>query len=86
MATAKEMSKMYQALSNERRIKIIRLLEKDTLTLTEIAKKLNYPLPRTSAYASELENVGLVEKTRQDSNVFVKALVIINDKGEIKFK
>ena len=86
MATAKQLAKIYRALGNERRVEIMILLSKGPKTLTEISRKLSYPLSRTSAYVTELETFGLVKKTRKETNVFVEALVFLKTNGWIKFK
>ena len=84
--SAERLAKQYQALANPRRIEIIKALQHDNLTITEIAKKLNIGTARVSDYVSLLEAQNLVEKTRKDNTVSVKSLITINKDGEIKRK
>lgn len=81
-----ELSEVFKVLSNERRLKIIRLC-KTPHTVTEISKKLKIPLTRTSEYLSQLKRHNLISKERNNDNtITIISLIEINDKGEIRFK
>ncbi|MBS3114721.1 winged helix-turn-helix transcriptional regulator [Candidatus Woesearchaeota archaeon] len=81
--SSESLAKLYQALGNSRRIQIIFLLEKENFTITEIAKRLNIGIGRTSNYVSILESQNLIQKIRKDNTVIVKSLVLIREDGEI---
>jgi len=81
-----ELSEIFKVLSNERRLKIIKLC-KTPHTVTEISKKLKIPLTRTSEYLSQLKRHNFISKKRNNDNtITITSLIEINDKGEIRFK
>lgn len=60
-------TKIFKAVSNERRVKIIRMLgKKDEMTVISIANELKISVPSVSKHLLKLENVGLLKK-RQTS-------------------
>ncbi|MEW6558057.1 MAG: metalloregulator ArsR/SmtB family transcription factor [Elusimicrobiota bacterium] len=60
-------TKIFKAVANERRVRIIRMLgKKDEMTVNSIANELNLSLPSVSRHLLKLENVGLLKK-RQTS-------------------
>ncbi|PIU82859.1 MAG: hypothetical protein COS68_07160 [Elusimicrobia bacterium CG06_land_8_20_14_3_00_38_11] len=60
-------TKIFKAVANERRVKIIRMFgKKDEMTVNNIADELNLSLPSVSKHLLKLENVGLLKK-RQTS-------------------
>ncbi len=56
----KILAKICHALSTELRLQILSLLEHDTLSCLELAKKLSYPLSTISANVKILEEAGLI--------------------------
>ena len=75
----------FAALNNEKRIKIIELCSKQSLTITELSKslKLNYSI--TVKYVSMLEKAKLIKRIRNtDKTVSVIPLIQLNNSGEIK--
>ncbi|HAX61383.1 MAG TPA: transcriptional regulator [Elusimicrobia bacterium] len=60
-------TKIFKAVANERRVKIIRILgKKGEMTVNSIANELNLSTPSVSKHLLKLENVGLLKK-RQTS-------------------
>lgn len=79
-----KLSEIFRALSNKRRLKIIQLCKKP-YTVTEISKKLNIPLTRTSEYLGQLRRQNLISKKRNnDNSITIVSLIEINEKGEIR--
>jgi ArsR family transcriptional regulator len=67
----KSFVKLFKALSDESRQKILLLLDKGSLSVSEIAKKTKLSQPNTSGHLTELKNAGLVTSSRMgNSKVF----------------
>jgi DNA-binding transcriptional ArsR family regulator len=78
----KKLQRIFSALSNENRLKIIKLCQDKELTIKEISKKLDLSHSKTSQNTSLLERENLIKKTRHKNNtVSVKSIVKISDKG-----
>jgi len=81
-----KLAEVFKTLGNERRLKIIQLCQKPH-TVTEISKKLNIPLTRTSEYLGQLQRQNLISKQRNNDNtITVVSLIEISDNGEVKRK
>ncbi len=82
-----KLRKIFSALNNDKRLKMVELCENQPYTITELSKKLNLNYSITVKYTSMLEKVSLIEKLKQnDGTVKINPLININNKGEIKFK
>ena len=77
--------RIFDALSNKKRVRIIELCSEKVRTVTELSKLLRLDYSIAVRYTSMLANVNLVEKTRNpDRTVNVRSLVRLNSDGEIK--
>ena len=81
----KKLKRIFSAISNEKRLKIIELCSKKGYTITELSKLLNLNYSITVEYTSMLKQANLIKKEKNpDKTVTVKSLIEINNKGEIK--
>ncbi|MCF7919109.1 MAG: metalloregulator ArsR/SmtB family transcription factor [Candidatus Cloacimonetes bacterium] len=61
--------KVFKALSDVNRRKIIRLLRKEAMYPSDLAEKLNVSRPTMSEHLKVLKNAGLVETERQGNSI-----------------
>lgn len=81
----KKLKRIFSAISNEKRLKIIELCSKKGYTITELSKLLNLNYSITVEYTSMLKQANLIKKEKNpDKTITVKSLIEINNKGEIK--
>lgn len=67
----KELVKLFKALANENRIRILQLIiQEGPISLSEIAKTLNIPIKTVSKYLIVLENVDLVSTKLEDGKKY----------------
>ena len=72
--------KMFKLLSNEKRIRILYLLENHTLNVSEISEQLGLPQPSVSHQLALLREYQLVQYHRDGKHLFCKLnLLIIDD-------
>lgn len=60
-----KLAKIFKALSDETRLKVIKLLEKGELCVCEIVEALNMIQPKVSFHLSVLKDAGLVKMRRE---------------------
>ena len=65
----KSFVKLFKALSDESRQKILLLLDKGSMTVGEIAKKAKLSQPNTSGHLTLLKNAGLVTSSKVGNSV-----------------
>ena len=83
----KKLKRIFSALDNEKRLKIIELCSEKARTITELSKLLNLNYSITVEYTSMLEKVELIKKTRNDDRtVSVKSLIVLDNNGTISKK
>ena len=69
--TAKKNSKLFKALSDENRLRIIKLLKaKKEMCICELMICLNMTQPNLSHHVQILENVGIVNRTKKGKWVY----------------
>ena len=69
--TAKKNSKLFKALSDEKRLRIIKLLKaKKEMCICELMICLNMTQPNLSHHVQILENVGIVNRTKKGKWVY----------------
>lgn len=61
--------KLFQAISDESRQKILLLLDKKNLSVNEIATQAGLSQPNTSRHLLVLKNIGLVQTEKNKNNV-----------------
>lgn len=73
MANAKSWVKVFKALGNEGRLKILKfLLDGRERTVTEIKEEIGISLKATSKHLIMLDNLGFVESSGKKGHVFYK--------------
>lgn len=71
MKSLKQLTKNFKALANERRLKIIRLLLKESrLSVGEISDMINLSFRSTSKHLKILENAGFIEWKQIGTNIY----------------
>lgn len=79
------LSKIFHALSDETRLKIIKLLSKEELCVCEIVSALNMAQPRVSFHLGVLKEAELVKTIKKgkwilyslsDSDLFIRFLIM----------
>jgi DNA-binding transcriptional ArsR family regulator len=66
-----KITRLFKALGSDRRIAILRLLsQREALTMTEIAKRINLSFRSTSKHLLILENVGMLSRRQERLNVY----------------
>ena len=68
--TAKKNSKRFKALSDEKRLRIIKLLTIKEMCVCELMVALDMTQPNLSHHIQILENVGLVNRTKKGKWVY----------------
>ena len=69
--TAKKNSKLFKALSDEKRLRIIKLLKaKKEMCICELMICLNMTQPNLSHHVQILENMGIVNRTKKGKWVY----------------
>ncbi len=63
-------SKIFKALSDETRLKILKILENGEVCVCEIVSVLNMDQPRVSFHLSILKDAGLIKSRREGNRVF----------------
>lgn len=66
-----ELYKQIKLLSNKKKYKIVKSVQNDMKSITEISKELNLAYNKCSNYISELEKEKLVLKIRDGKEVYV---------------
>lgn len=80
----KELTSIFKALANERRLKIIKILTLDKeLSVSEIAERIDLSLKSTSKHLLILERTGFLKNRMVSLNIFYS---IDNSCGEAKQK
>lgn len=65
----KSFVRLFKAMSDESRQKILLLLDKGDLSVGEIAKKIKLSQPNTSGHLAVLKNTGLVKSSKTGNSV-----------------
>ena len=65
-----EQAELHQILSNPCRLLILRLLEKETLSVGEIAEQIDATLQNTSQHLRLMKDKGVLEARRDGQTVF----------------
>lgn len=65
-----DMAKVFKALADDTRLRIIRLLSREELNVDEIGRVLSVPQPSVSRHLSALKSVGLVTDRREGPRSF----------------
>jgi len=68
--TAKKNSKLFKALSDEKRVRIVKLLRIREMCVCELMVCLDMTQPNLSHHIQILENVGLVNRTKKGKWVY----------------
>ena len=68
--TAKKNSKLFKALSDEKRVRIVKLLRIREMCVCELMVCLDMTQPNLSHHIQILENVGLVDRTKKGKWVY----------------
>ena len=68
--TAKKNSKFFKALSDEKRVRIVKLLRIREMCVCELMVCLDMTQPNLSHHIQILENVGLVDRTKKGKWVY----------------
>jgi DNA-binding transcriptional ArsR family regulator len=68
--TAKKKSKFFKALSEEKRLRIIKLLMVKEMCVCELMICLNMTQPNISHHIQILENVGMIKRTKKGKWVY----------------
>jgi len=68
-------AKICKSFANPTRIRILDLLAKDELTVTELQQELNITVPNVSQHLAVLKNAGVI-KTRRDGKQIYCSLAI----------
>jgi len=76
----RESLKIFKALSDETRLKIVELLLDGEKCVCEIASHVNRTQPTISIQLAKLESLGIVESRREGKSVYYK----IKDKRVVK--
>jgi len=79
----KKLANIVKALSDETRLRVIKLLEERELCVCELIQVLNMSQPRISRHLSVLKNAGLVDDRREGKWVYY-SLCNGSDNAEIK--
>ena len=66
----KKTAQIFQALSDETRLRVIKLLEERELCVCELIQVLDMSQPRISRHLSVLKNAGLVDDRREGKWVY----------------
>lgn len=87
------MSKVFKALSDPNRLRIIRMLAsnmEEKLCVKDLAEKLDITQPAASQQISVLDNIGILDRRKEGNQVFyyinTKALADIKEKIDEMFK
>ena len=68
----KELVKIFKALCNETRLKIIKQLLDGEKCVCEMVSSINRSQPNISIQLSRLENIGIIESRRDGKKVYYK--------------
>jgi DNA-binding transcriptional ArsR family regulator len=68
--TAKKRSKFFKALSDEKRVRIVKLLMAKEMCVCELMICLDMTQPNLSHHIQILENVGIVKRTKKGKWVY----------------
>ena len=68
--TAKKNSRFFKALSDEKRLRIVKLLRVKEMCVCELMVCLNMTQPNLSHHIQVLENVGIVKRTKKGKWVY----------------
>ncbi|MCJ7613159.1 metalloregulator ArsR/SmtB family transcription factor [Candidatus Bathyarchaeota archaeon] len=68
--TAKKNSKLFKALSDEKRVRIVKLLRVKEMCVCELMVCLDMTQPNLSHHIQILENVGIVNRTKKGKWVY----------------
>jgi len=66
----KDLVKIFKALSDEIRLKILKILEKGEFCVCEIVSLLNMDQPKVSFHLSILKDAGLIKSRREGNRIF----------------
>ena len=66
----KDLVKIFKALSDEIRLKILKILEKREFCVCEIVSILNMDQPKVSFHLSILKDAGLIKSRRERNRIF----------------
>lgn len=67
--TLKDLTKIFKALSDETRLKILKILENGEVCVCEIVSVLNMVQPKVSFHLSILKDAGLVKSRREGNRI-----------------
>ncbi|MFA5108753.1 MAG: winged helix-turn-helix domain-containing protein [Candidatus Micrarchaeia archaeon] len=70
-----------RALANRYRFRIIELTQDETLSISQISKKIKLSYTKCTDYVSILEKEGLVKKTRDGREMKISGLARIKENG-----
>lgn len=65
-----ELLKIFKALSDETRLKILKILEKGEICVCEIVSILNMDQPKVSFHLGILKEAGLVKSRKEGNRIF----------------
>lgn len=68
----KELSKLFKALADETRIKILKLLAKKEMCVCEIVPRVGRKQSTVSIHLAKLENLGIVESRKEGQKTFYR--------------
>ena len=75
--------KKVKQLSNEKKFRVIELIQKNSLNISKISKEINISFNKCSNYCTQLEKEGLIEKRKEGKNTLVKSKIIIKENSLI---
>jgi DNA-binding transcriptional ArsR family regulator len=70
LKTAKKQSKFFKALSDEKRVRIIKLLTQKEMCVCELMICLDMTQPNLSHHIQILENAGIIKRTKKGKWVY----------------
>ncbi|PVX26202.1 MAG: ArsR family transcriptional regulator [Candidatus Bathyarchaeum sp.] len=70
LKTAKKQSKFFKALSDEKRVRIIKLLTEKEMCVCELMICLDMTQPNLSHHIQILENAGIIKRTKKGKWVY----------------
>ncbi|PVX25218.1 MAG: ArsR family transcriptional regulator [Candidatus Bathyarchaeum sp.] len=70
LKTAKKQSKFFKALSDEKRVRIIKLLTQKEMCVCELMVCLDMTQPNLSHHIQILENAGVIKRTKKGKWVY----------------
>jgi len=68
----KKLTRVLKALANERRLKIICLLKKEEITVSELSEELKVSIKSVSKHLQKLEREGVVKRKHVNKYVYYR--------------